>query len=248
LIRSVFWWVKEGKLRRRAVLWVVALGGVLITAAVITLYAPWFRLFDLRALVVTGYEHTTIEEIVQSADLSRGQSLFSISLRGVMMRVAALPWVEHVSVRRQLLHTIAVSITERDVVALLAQPDGCLLLGTGGVVLEVSCSGFSDRLELVGAAPSRPERGALLADPRVAELIDRLHATQFPGLRVVRVDVSDPTSVVLETETGQRILLGNIEEDSLRVDELLALCRAIDASQYASIDLRLGGEATLVPR
>jgi len=241
--------VKEGKLRRRAVLWVVALGGVLITAAVITLYAPWLRLFDLRELVVTGHRYTAVEEIVRAADLSRGQPLLSISLRGVMTRVETLPWIDKAEAHRSFPHTVAITITEREAIARLAQPDGsCLLLGTGGVILESTCDGFEAGTVVVGARTSGTCPGSVLADERVVWLIDTLHATEFPGLNVRQIDVSDLSSVVLYAESDLRIRFGGIEHGSLRVEELLALCSTIDVSEYTSIDLRLGGEATLVPR
>ena len=241
--------MKEGKLRRRAVFWVVALGGVLITAAVITLYAPWLRLFDLRELVVTGHQHTAVTEIVHVADLSRGQPLLSVSLRGVIARVEALPWIEKVSVRRQFPHTITIEVTEREAIARLMQSDGtCLLLGTDGVILESSCEGFDVGIALIGAETSGTTSGSALADSRIAWLVDTLYATEFPGLNVTEVDVSDLSSVVLNAESDLRIRFGDIEGGSLKVDELLALCSTIDVSKYSSIDLRLGGEATLVPR
>jgi cell division protein FtsQ len=240
--------VKEGKSRRRAGLWVIAVGGVLITAA-ITLYTPWLPIFDLREIAVSGGRRVSVDEVVRSADLRRGQPLPTIPVRAVATRVSALPWVKSVAVRRIYPHRISIEIRERAPVARAVVDDGgCLTLGEGGVVVEANCDADGFLVELQGAPFSGEAPGARSLDERVTDLVDVLYRVSLPEVNVTRIDVSDPGSIVLTAEPDLRILLGSIEETAARVERLVALCRAVDVGDYELIDLRLEGEATLVPR
>ncbi|MBU0596439.1 hypothetical protein KJ567_07135, partial [Candidatus Bipolaricaulota bacterium] len=62
------------------------------------------------------------------------------------------------------------------------------------------------------------------------------------------LNVSNLASIELLTEDGLRVRLGGIEGVTGRVEALAALSRRIDFRDYELIDLRFGGEATLVPR
>jgi len=241
--------VKEGKSRHQAVFWGVIIGGVLITAAVISLYTPGLRLFDLREIVVSGNDHTSAAEIAEAARLQAGTSLLVISLRHVSRDVSSLPWVKSTRVKRVYPHRISICVEERAPVATISLPSGRVLtIGEGGVIVEAGEVREEGLPELVGPAVSGEEPGGYLLDPRVGDLIDALaFDAGLRGLAIRRIDVSDPTSIVLHTD-GPRILLGGLSGVSARLKELAALCRTIEIGSYKSIDLRFKGEATLVRR
>ena len=119
-------------------------------------------------------------------------------------------------------------------------------LGEGGVVVETNCEEGRDLLELVGPSLSGDTAGSRLLDGGLVELIDALRTSSFPGMNITRIDSTDPSSIVLEEESGMRILLGSIDLHARRVTALAALSRSIDVHKYAVIDLRLEGEARLV--
>ncbi len=78
--------------------------------------------------------------------------------------------------------------------------------------------------------------------------MDALQAASIAGLTVREVDVSKRESVELVTTADARIRLGTLSEAAAKIRYLEALCRTVKAEQYELIDLRFGGEATLVPR
>jgi cell division septal protein FtsQ len=105
----------------------------------------------------------------------------------------------------------------------------------------------STSLEVVGARASGWKVGDSLLDSRIAELL----ATLQVGLcqLVVRsVDVTDLRSIELFLENDVRVRLGDIGCMQDRLAALKALCREIEIDGYELIDVRFGGEATLVPR
>ena len=240
--------MKEGKTRRRAASRVAIVGGVLITAAAIALYTPWLGLFGLREIAVTGNRRASAEAIARAADLRYGTSLLAIRRGSVSSNVASLPWIRDVTVRRDLPHRLTIQVREREAVAWIPSQDDvpCLTLAEGGVVVAQGCEESGDLLDLRGANVSSSAPGAMLVDPRVGDLVDAVHALAIPDTHFHRIDVSDPSSVVLDAESGLRVLLGAIELHARRIEQLVALSHRVDLDAYRQIDLRLEGEATLV--
>lgn len=243
--------MNEGEPKRRVVRWVLIMGGVLIAAASIALYTPWLSLFDLREIVVSGNEHVSANEIGHASGFVQGENLLTAKLGRAAERLETLPWVASVSMHRILPHTLGIVIQERTPTAVLVgtgTPPTYWLLATGGVVVQ-TVSGTSPQLPTVsGAALTGTQPGARVADPRIPEALSALASKQLDGIALQRVDFSDPTDVTLHGEGDLVIQLGPLDEISSRTDELAALLDTIDLSRYRSIDMRIGGEATLVPR
>ena len=103
-------------------------------------------------------------------------------------------------------------------------------------------------LELIGAEPSSDWRkGKRILDLRVADLVAAL-SDNVCQLAVRSVDVTDLHSIELILENDARVLLGDVAQTQNRLAALNVLCREIEINGYELIDIRFGGEATLVPR
>lgn len=243
--------MKEGEPKRRAVYRVVVIGGVLIAAAIITLYTPWLRLFDLREIVVRGNHRIPTEEIERLAGFRRGDNLLRTPVRRAGEALAELPWVKGVSIRRVYPHKLEIIIYERAPIASVSAPaggDGSLVVGEGGVIVQWAsdevCPALSVRgIDLTGESP-----GARLVDERVIVALERLHRRGMSEGPFYLVDFSDLSSVTLHTADELEVALGPVDGIAPRIDALAALLSTIDPTDYRSIDLRYGGEAILVPR
>lgn len=242
--------MKEGTFWRESAILVFAVGGVLITAAAIALCTPWFDLVDLREVVITGNHHAAAADLVSLSGLQRGQSLLAMSLRRVSANLLRHPWIKNVLLKRRLPHTLVIQVQERAEVAWMSNPSsgGCLTLGEGGVIVSTDCSRSASMIELRGARLSGGGVGAVLLDEAIADLIDAFQGGVLASLGTQLIDLTNPGSVELETGGGLRVLLGDMNEVLLRLDSLAALSRSLDVEDYEVIDLRFGGEATLVPR
>ena len=240
--------MKEGNTKRRSVVWVFISGGVLIAAAIIALYTPWLQICDVRIIVVSGNQHASTAELVALSQLHRGQTIFSVPVGLVRRRVEQHPWVKHASVRRVFPHTIQLKVEERQVIAWSQHPseNSRVAIAEGGVIVGKD-EAVSSSLELVGAAYSGWESGDFTLNSQVAELLVVLRGN-LCGLAVRNVDVTDLRSIELFLEYDVRVRLGDIVHMSNRLAALEALCREIEIERYELIDVRFGGEATLVPR
>ncbi len=126
--------------------------------------------------------------------------------------------------------------------------EGCLTLGEGGVIVSTDCSRSASMIELRGARLSGDGVGDVLLDEAIVRLIDALRGGILASLGTERIDLTDSGSVELETGSGLRVLLGDMDGALSRLSSLAALSRSLDVEEYEVIDLRFGGEATLVPR
>jgi len=207
-------------------------------------------IFDLREISVSGNRETAALDIARAASLRGGVGLLSVSLSSTAKRVCALPWVKSTRVHRIFPHGVTIEVTEREPVARLALSGGkCALIGEGGVAVALSCTGREATPLLKGTTLTAAEPGARLASHDVSALLDALHAAALPSLTVREVNVVDKgQSVELVTTADALVRLGALREAASKIRYLEALCRTVKAEQYNLIDLRLGGEATLVPR
>jgi cell division septal protein FtsQ len=241
--------VKEGSTKRQNAVWVFITGGVLIAAVIIALYTPWLQLCDVREVVVSGNQNATAADLVSLSQLHRGQTIFSVPATLVRRRLEQHPWVKQASVRRVFPHTIQLSVEERIVIAWAQHPNeenARVAVAEGGVIVGRD-EAVTSSLELIGAEISGWERGDRIRDPRVGELIPMLSSNGC-WLAVRSVDVTDLHSIELILENDARVLLGDIAQTQDRLAALDALCREIAIDGYELIDVRFGGEATLVPR
>lgn len=241
--------MKEGSAKRQSAVWIFLSGGVLIAAAIIALYSPWLRICDVRKVIVSGNQHVTAARLVSLAKLHRDQTIFSVPVGLVRRRLEQEPWIRHATIRRRFPHTIELIVEERRVVAWAEDPANGqrLAVGEGGVIVEVDDAVSSSQPELIGAQFSSMEVGGLVKDSQVVELLSLVEAGVCQS-SVQRVDVTDLRSIDLILENDARVRLGEINLMHERLKAVEALCRRIDSNDYEVIDVRFGGEATLVPR
>jgi len=240
--------VKEGNTKRQSAVWVFISGGVLIAAAIIALYTPWFQFCDVREVVVSGNQNATAADLVSLSQLHCGQTIFSVPATLVRRRLEQHPWVKQASVRRVFPHTIQLVVEERRIIAWSQHPSekSRVAVAEGGVIVGRD-NAVTSSLELIGAEFSSWEQGDRLLDPRVGELVAELSGSACQ-LAVRSVDVTKLHSIELILENDTLVLLGDMTHTQDRLAALNALCREIDIDGYELIDVRFGGEATLVPR
>lgn len=242
--------MKEGSSKRHRAVWLFISGGVLIVAAIIALYTPWLGLFDIRQIVVTGNQQARTAELVSLAQLARGQTLFSVSTRRIERDLETHPWIKEAKVQRVLPHTVKFILTERRVVAWCRNDeDGSrIAIAEGGVIVGKDNDGPGAAVtEVVGAELTGRSAGDVLRNQDLAGLLE-IVAAGVCGRRVERLDVTDLRSIELFLENDLHVRLGGLPGVRERLGELEALCQATELEGYERIDVRFGGEATLVPR
>lgn len=67
----------------------------------------------LRQVEVRGASRLTAEEVVTLAGVEQGGGILDVSMREVEQRLSAYPWVESVTVRRELPDTLRITVQEK---------------------------------------------------------------------------------------------------------------------------------------
>lgn len=89
----------------------------------------------LKSINVMGTQRVAKEDVIGLSSLKEGQNLFSFKAEEVIERIKGNPWVEDVALRRRLLDTVDIDITERQPLALV-KLDGLYVMDESGVVFK----------------------------------------------------------------------------------------------------------------
>ncbi len=128
----------------RALLVLACLGAAGTAAYATTRYlrtAPALELVHAEQIVITGNNHVSRPALLGIFAVDRGHSILRIPLEARRKQIESIPWVEHVSVRRDLPNRLTVDVQERVPIAFLRDDDGLALIDIHGVTLPRPQSG-----------------------------------------------------------------------------------------------------------
>jgi cell division protein FtsQ len=187
--------------------------------------------FSINAIEIRGLAEADSTEISDRIDVSRTGSLVMLDAEFARRRIAEIPWVADVTVRKIYPNRVVVDLTERQPFALW-QDDGRVSVvdRTGAVMSDVILTRHAGLPLVVGAG----------ANTRVGEAVDMMNAvsTLRPKIRAA-VLVADRRWNLM-TVDGVEILLP--EEDPkaalARVADLQASKKILDRDVVA-VDLRV---------
>ncbi|MDL5156889.1 cell division protein FtsQ/DivIB [Actinomycetospora termitidis] len=141
--------------------------------------------FDVRGVQVDGATPETLGTVQEAAAVPPETSLLWLSTAELDARVAAIPRVASVDVRRSLPGTVTVTVTEREPVAAVPMAAGVALVdGTGFVyrTMPAPPPGIP-RLVLPPGVAASPEDPATVAAVRVLEALPPNLQTKVTELR-----------------------------------------------------------------
>lgn len=105
---------------RKALIWVGGLGVVLaaffgLSAGLMHLYryCTTSEYFLIEDIAIQGAEQLKADDIIHLSGLQKGTNSLSIHIPDIEKRLLTNPWVENVSIKRELPHRFVINITER---------------------------------------------------------------------------------------------------------------------------------------
>jgi cell division protein FtsQ len=195
-------------------------GGLAVTAVYV---AGWTPVMGVRSVEVVGPATLPTAQLVATAGIAEGTPMMRADLRAATARLADLPQVASVDVRRQWPRTIVISVTERDAVAVRKAGDGWELLDANGSPFAM--------------APTKPKNlpvmtasGDAAADTAMVQAV----AGMPPELRaqVASVQAASPTSIRLTLRKGGAVVnWGSVDQSAFKAEVLLVLLKT-DAGWY----------------
>ena len=211
--------------RRRILTALVVLGAAVLAAVLLWLVAA-SSVFAARQVTVTGQRELTAEQVQEAVAVPLGVPLLRQDLDAIAQRALTLPQVASASVVRDWPRTVAVTVTEREPLLAIRQPDGFALVDARGVAYETRPS------VPAGVVPAD-------ADPTdTARLVElAVVAAALPAdlrSQVTRLQAPVGGEITLLLTSGTTVRWGDSRESPLKAGVVAALLekkpRAIDVS------------------
>jgi cell division protein FtsQ len=233
--------VRRGQGRRRLQRLVDV--GLVAAVALAFVAALWTPLLDVDEVSVRGAVHTGAGVVLERAGVGIGDRLVAVDVHRVGERVATLPWVAAVDVRRGVDGVVALDVTERTAVAAVGTGPTALLVDRDGRVLGpvADAPDLGPVPQLIGVAVVPAPGGFLdreLADALV--LAERM-LTDAPGT-LATLRASGLTATLVQ---GGEVRFGDASQLDGKVRSLGTMLDQVDLSCLAVLDLRLPGSPVL---
>jgi cell division protein FtsQ len=166
----------------------IAGGGIVVVAAAAAYATGWTSLMGVSSIDVQGATATSPEQLVAAAGIAKGTPMMRVDLRAATARIADLPTVASVDVRRDWPRGVLIRVSERQAVAIRKAGDSWDLLDANGVPFAVIAQKPKD-LPTVMTSPDEAINTAMLRalagmTPDVRAQVATVSATSQNAIRL----------------------------------------------------------------
>ncbi|WOC13747.1 cell division protein FtsQ/DivIB [Gordonia sp. MP11Mi] len=214
---------------------IVALVLALIVVGSAVAVAYFTPLMSVRNVDVVGAKVVDENEIRRVAQAPTGTPLLQVDTGAIASRIAVLPAIEEVTVEREYPSTLAIDVTERVPVAIVAES-----AADDNAVQENGKVGVMDRLGIV--YQRFPDRKSLPADvaglptlvtdhpgPKDPTTVAVLRVAQAlpPWLhdRTASIEASSPVDITLVLDSKRRAVWGDSSQNEEKAESLRQILR-----------------------
>jgi cell division protein FtsQ len=191
--------------------WLIAGLAVLALIGAVAWALLGSSLFDARSVQVVGTRELPVDEVRAAAAVVLGTPMLRLDVEGIEARVAAVPRVASVRVRRALDGTVWIELTERTPVAVVRRGDGAHLVDATGMDYAAVPLGPAGLPELRVARVGPRDAATVAALTVLTGLPEPLRAQVFV------VAAKSPADVVLRLDkgpggNGREVRWGGVEQ------------------------------------
>lgn len=202
---------------------------------------------SVQDVTVVGREKAATADLLKALGVQRGTPILAFDPHQARLALEQIPWVRQARVERRLPDTIAVTITEREPMALWQTDRQLRLIDADGIVLTASdLSKWPNLPMLVGA--DAPRRGPALLrilaqEPTIAPLVEAavlvsgrrwdLHLKNGVDIKLPEQDVANALKQLAIVQQTNNVLDKDIVAVDLRIPDRLSV-----QTSTAAADLR----------
>jgi len=207
--------------RRRAIIGTLAAVAVLLVAALSA--AIWLPALQLQQVTVSGDEYVDQEQVRSSVETRLGHSVLLLPTSAVAEELTEVPGVRNAEVERRWPDGVHVTITERQPLAAVAQPDGSsAILDEEGVELPPEAGEGATLVPLeIDPASDDPEGATEAMVEVLAGLPDPLRGSLVEVSAASRSDVT--LSLSLEDGGSKTVVWGDAQDAELKAEVVQVL-------------------------
>ena len=215
--------------RRRRLVWLGSVGGV-VALAMVTTGVAFSPLMALRTITVEGANRVPSEQIVAALGSQLGTPLPLVDFEEIRAELAPFTLLQSYSTETRPPSTLVVRVVERTPLGSLSTGAGFTLVDAAGVVI----------LESVDRQPGYPLIEANGPNPKLSfnaatNVIRALPAEMRAQLDVVSAKSGD--SVTLKLAGGQNVVWGSAENSAIKAVVLAERMTAVDPDSVDEYDV-----------
>lgn len=211
-----------------------------------------FRGHDLFCRVeqidVAGAVRLGEAEIIECSGVKKGTSLFLTRRRKIEERLARLPEISTVTVKKHLPGTLSIRVQEKEASASLLAGERFWLVDRKGVLFAEEPRPAVNLPVITGVTAEEILMGEpLLNKAKHEALVAFLEALpQMQPLEAAELNLADPQNLVLYTADRRRVLLGDSEKMVQKMLLLQKASRLPGGAAGANLNLRAADRLVLV--
>lgn len=221
-------------------------------AALIVCLALFTGICNIRKVNITGNKFLSAEYLRQLSGVDSHKNLVTLPVGRIARNLESNPWVRRVRVRRRLLNTVDIEVTERVPVAVLDYSGtGFLVDSNGFVTARTPLDQFAELPRVHGGTTAAPPViGEVLKDKKMLECVKVIGRMPAPVQAVLALgNPFDGRGQVFITRLGFQVVYGH-ETDARKKNEVLQVIIADVASNkrnIAYIDVRVPDSPVIRP-
>ena len=219
-----------------ALLKMLLFGSLIVYACYYFSQSPFF---SIQRIGTAGQKHLASNEIIQDSGLTAGTNIFKANLEQAKKRLLSIPWIEGVEIRRQLPHTILITVKERQQSAMLWTGQHWLVLDPNGICIDsVNSSHLYDLPIITGIKPETTDPGKLISsNPLLQPVLASLDLSVENFFS--EINISDGNNLVAYTRDNVPVLLGKCQDLPSKLATAQSLLVNIDnPATVTYVDLR----------
>ena len=225
-----------------------------VVIAIVFLMSVFLRISDIS---VEGNEHYTDEEIIKAIDIEQGDNLFFFDRFAAISRVfAKLPYVEEVSLERQLPNKVIITVQECKALAYIAVGDenwtidrSCKVLGKAtDSELEalIRVDGLNPGTLLIGERLTSADGDEQIIG-FISDVLYQIQERQMAE-HILGLDFSDPLGAKLLYGTRFTVIIGGPSEVNHKFAMIESVLEQLKEGDSGIIDVSDGSVAHFVPQ
>lgn len=226
---------------------------LIVVVAAIFVMSVLFRVSDIR---VEGNEHYTDAEIISAVGVEPGDNLFFFDKFATVSRAyTKLPYLEEVTVDRQLPNRVTINVVECKAMAYLSVGDekwtidhNCKILGKAvetelGELIPIY--GIDPGTLMIGEKLERADKDEAMVD-YLSELLSQVQERGMTA-ELRRIDFSDPYRVSFAYGEKYNVILGGPSKVPYKFAMLFSAIAQLKEGDVGTLDVSDGSSVHFIP-
>lgn len=226
---------RKRRLRRRVIITLL-----ILTTALVTLASP---LFNIESVSITGGEKVEHQQILMASGIVSKVNIFRISTRKAEKRIASIPYIDTVKVRRILPHTVSIEVTECTLLAYVPYMGSMAGIDKNGKVLEViPINEVPDKIIVETVEPKKIDPGTKIGidESQIIDIIV-LYLQKFEEYGVYdtisRLNVPSTAETGFTTKSGLIVNFGSTDDIDYKFKMYQSVIEKIGSDSTGVLDM-----------